>query len=138
GLLFSTLIQVNCNDTDTDFSSCKKKIEFDLEFNEFSNDTPSYAAMMLAVIALSGIVMRLENRYQLRINGKQPLIRFSQGWNLGGIIVVCSYHILRLIYWSRKKAEEDQLEASNMTGILQMELQEFRNQKALDVFLAWA
>ncbi|RHZ84448.1 hypothetical protein Glove_81g20 [Diversispora epigaea] len=72
------------NPTGSNFTECKNEIDKALRSNGFSNTTPSYAAMALAIIALSGIMVRLENKYQ---NGRQSLIRFSQGWNLGGIIV---------------------------------------------------
>ncbi|RHZ50419.1 hypothetical protein Glove_499g47 [Diversispora epigaea] len=118
-LLLSILFQVDC--TGSNFTDCKAEIDTKLKSNGFSNEAPSYAAMALAIIALSGIVIRLENRYQLRITDKQPLIRFSQGWNLGGIIVVCLYHILRIVFWSIKKPDQ-----SNRSPIIQMILDVLR------------
>ncbi|CAG8547798.1 3996_t:CDS:2 [Diversispora eburnea] len=73
GLLLSTLSQVNCTNSE-DFKSCKKEIDHELQSNGFSNAAPSYPAMALSVTALSGIVIQLEQLYQLRINIK-PLIR---------------------------------------------------------------
>ncbi|CAG8522421.1 5069_t:CDS:2 [Diversispora eburnea] len=86
GLFLGTLFRVDC--TNSDFTECKTKIDLELQSNGLSNTAPSCAAMALGVVALSGIMMLLENRYQLMPNDQQPLIRFSQGWNFAGMIVI--------------------------------------------------
>ncbi|RHZ84450.1 hypothetical protein Glove_81g28 [Diversispora epigaea] len=108
GYFLDTLFQVNC--ANSDFTECKTKIDSKLESNEFINTAPSYVAMALALLALSGIVIRLENKYKLMVNDQQPLIRFSQGWNIGGIIVICLYHICRIVYWSCKGVDQSILQ----------------------------
>ncbi|RHZ84443.1 hypothetical protein Glove_81g27 [Diversispora epigaea] len=108
GIFLGILFQVNC--ANSDFTECKTKIDSKLESNGFTNTAPSYAAMVLALISLLGIVIRLENKYQLMVNDQQSLIRFSQGWNIGGIIVICLYHICRIVYWSCKGVDQSILQ----------------------------
>ncbi|RHZ84446.1 hypothetical protein Glove_81g22 [Diversispora epigaea] len=83
-------------------SECRTKIDENYNLYGLSNTAPSCAGIALAIIALSGIVVRLENRYQLRIDDQQSLIRFSQGWNLGGIVMI-SYFITYEIYFTNER-----------------------------------
>ncbi|RHZ84447.1 hypothetical protein Glove_81g21 [Diversispora epigaea] len=54
GPLLSILFKADC--AGSRMNECRDKIMHELESHEFSNNAPSYVAMALAVIALSGIV----------------------------------------------------------------------------------
>ncbi|RHZ50394.1 hypothetical protein Glove_499g16 [Diversispora epigaea] len=57
GLFLSTLFHVDC--ADFSFVQCKTEIEFELESRGFPTTAPSYIGIILALVASSGIFLRL-------------------------------------------------------------------------------
>ncbi|RHZ84444.1 hypothetical protein Glove_81g26 [Diversispora epigaea] len=114
-------------------SECRTKIDENYNRYGLSNTAPSCAGIALAIIALSGIVVRLENRYQLRIDDQQSLIRFSQGWNLGGIVMI-SYFITYEIYFTNEREVFYLNLKSRDLIIYRLGITRIQNQKALDAF----
>ncbi|RHZ77493.1 hypothetical protein Glove_177g25 [Diversispora epigaea] len=117
GLFCKTLAQVDC--TGFGFTECKTKIDFELESHGFSVNSPSYAGIILTIIALGGILRRLPKAAAPAtlappapapappIKPPPPpptpfLIKVFQGWSIIAGIIICTYHSCRIIYWSSR------------------------------------
>ncbi|RHZ77492.1 hypothetical protein Glove_177g24 [Diversispora epigaea] len=107
GLFCKTLAQVDC--TGFGFTECKTKIDFELESHGFSVNSPSYAGIILTIIALGGILRRLPKAAAPAtlappapapappIKPPPPpptpfLIKVFQGWSIIAGIIICTYH----------------------------------------------